>query len=221
MILEFSHVENPILRQIYDTYSFNVIPRMGGLVANDSESYQYLVESIRRFPTQVFIDSGGLLNFRSSITFFISSCTCLFFVCHNFYLYPFINFYDLQIYLFCHFFLTFSYLNFKFHHVLYIVFPFYLIIPNEFHLQYFQLHRQFLLKLRLISNSCPSKRLNIYLSDISSLLITLTINKSIDNLFFILKQDDLLLMVKDAGFGCASYTNMSFGVVAVHTGFKL
>ena len=60
MILEFSHVENPILRQIYDTYSFNVIPRMGGLVANDSESYQYLVESIRRFPTQVFIYSGGL-----------------------------------------------------------------------------------------------------------------------------------------------------------------
>ena len=95
MILEFSHVENPILRQIYDTYSFNVIPRMGGLVANDSESYQYLVESIRRFPTQVFIDSGGLLNFRSSITFFISSCTCLFFVCYYFYLYPFINFYDL------------------------------------------------------------------------------------------------------------------------------
>jgi ubiquinone/menaquinone biosynthesis C-methylase UbiE len=53
MILEFSHVENPILRQLYDTYSFNVIPRIGGLVANDSESYQYLVESIRRFPTQV------------------------------------------------------------------------------------------------------------------------------------------------------------------------
>ena len=95
MILEFSHVENPILRQIYDTYSFNVIPRMGGLVANDSESYQYLVESIRRFPTQVIIDSGGLLNFRSSTTFFINSCTCLFFVCYYFYLYPFINFYDL------------------------------------------------------------------------------------------------------------------------------
>ena len=53
MILEFSHVENPILRQLYDTYSFNVIPRIGGLVANDSESYQYLVESIRRFPVQV------------------------------------------------------------------------------------------------------------------------------------------------------------------------
>lgn len=61
MILEFSHVHNPLLRQIYDTYSFNVIPRIGGLVANDSESYQYLVESIRRFPTQV--------NFNSLQTF--------------------------------------------------------------------------------------------------------------------------------------------------------
>ena len=70
MILEFSHVENPILRQIYDTYSFNVIPRMGGLVANDSESYQYLVESIRRFPTQVFIDSGGLPLFHCFNNFF-------------------------------------------------------------------------------------------------------------------------------------------------------
>jgi ubiquinone/menaquinone biosynthesis C-methylase UbiE len=57
MILEFSHVQNPLLRQIYDTYSFNVIPRIGGLVANDSESYQYLVESIRRFPTQVSFSS--------------------------------------------------------------------------------------------------------------------------------------------------------------------
>jgi ubiquinone/menaquinone biosynthesis C-methylase UbiE len=53
MILEFSHVENPVLRQIYDTYSLNVIPRIGGIVSNDSESYQYLVESIRRFPLQV------------------------------------------------------------------------------------------------------------------------------------------------------------------------
>eukprot|EP00596_Hydrurales_sp_CCMP1899_P004487 CAMPEP_0119034190 /NCGR_PEP_ID=MMETSP1177-20130426/1210_1 /TAXON_ID=2985 /ORGANISM="Ochromonas sp, Strain CCMP1899" /LENGTH=256 /DNA_ID=CAMNT_0006991465 /DNA_START=229 /DNA_END=999 /DNA_ORIENTATION=+ len=85
MILEFSHVENPLLRQIYDTYSLNVIPRIGGIVSNDSESYQYLVESIRRFPLQ----------------------------------------------------------------------------------------------------------------------------------------DDLLMMVKESGFRCASYTNMSFGVVAIHTGFKL
>jgi len=52
MVLEFSHVTNPLLAQLYDTYSFNVIPKLGGLVANDTASYQYLVESIRRFPTQ-------------------------------------------------------------------------------------------------------------------------------------------------------------------------
>lgn len=39
----------------YDSYSFNVIPAMGELVAGDRQSYQYLVESIRRFPSQVVI----------------------------------------------------------------------------------------------------------------------------------------------------------------------
>ena len=53
MILEFSRVENTVLRNIYDQYSFNVIPRLGGFIANDSDSYQYLVESIRKFPPQV------------------------------------------------------------------------------------------------------------------------------------------------------------------------
>lgn len=53
MILEFSHLENNIMQQIYDQYSFNVIPKMGELVANDAASYQYLVESIRKFPKQV------------------------------------------------------------------------------------------------------------------------------------------------------------------------
>ena len=71
MILEFSHVQNPLLRQIYDTYSFNVIPRIGGLVANDSESYQYLVESIRRFPTQV-----NKIKFTSLITMSVSKRFC-------------------------------------------------------------------------------------------------------------------------------------------------
>lgn len=49
--LEFSPVQTPILGKIYDLYSYNVIPRIGKLVANDSESYQYLVESIRKFPS--------------------------------------------------------------------------------------------------------------------------------------------------------------------------
>jgi 2-methoxy-6-polyprenyl-1,4-benzoquinol methylase len=52
MILEFSHVENEILKQMYDFYSFNVIPKLGELVARDRGSYQYLVESIRKFPPQ-------------------------------------------------------------------------------------------------------------------------------------------------------------------------
>ena len=52
MVLEFSQVPNPMLQRAYDLYSFNVIPRMGEVVAKDRESYQYLVESIRRFPDQ-------------------------------------------------------------------------------------------------------------------------------------------------------------------------
>ena len=40
------------LRQFYDAYSFNVIPRLGQVLVNDKDSYQYLVESIRRFPRQ-------------------------------------------------------------------------------------------------------------------------------------------------------------------------
>lgn len=52
LCLEFSKVNNPQLEKIYDLYSFNVIPRLGKLLANDKESYQYLVESIRKFPKQ-------------------------------------------------------------------------------------------------------------------------------------------------------------------------
>ena len=52
MVLEFSQLPNPGLQKLYDLYSFNVIPRMGQLIANDRASYQYLVESIRRFPDQ-------------------------------------------------------------------------------------------------------------------------------------------------------------------------
>jgi len=52
LILEFSHPSVPGLKPIYDAYSFSVLPMLGKLVANDSESYRYLAESIRRFPTQ-------------------------------------------------------------------------------------------------------------------------------------------------------------------------
>tara|TARA_B100001996_G_C18546245_1_gene549006 strand:+ start:78 stop:848 length:771 start_codon:yes stop_codon:yes gene_type:complete len=52
MILEFSKVSNELFSWFYDKYSFNVIPFLGDMVANDRKSYQYLVESIRRFPDQ-------------------------------------------------------------------------------------------------------------------------------------------------------------------------
>jgi len=52
MVLEFSQLPNPLLQKAYDLYSFNVIPVMGQLVAGDRDSYQYLVESIRKFPDQ-------------------------------------------------------------------------------------------------------------------------------------------------------------------------
>ncbi|XP_075881805.1 2-methoxy-6-polyprenyl-1,4-benzoquinol methylase, mitochondrial isoform X1 [Nelusetta ayraudi] len=52
MCLEFSRVTNPLLAKLYDAYSFQVIPVVGELVAGDWKSYQYLVESIRKFPAQ-------------------------------------------------------------------------------------------------------------------------------------------------------------------------
>lgn len=52
MCLEFSKVDAAALAQIYETYSFSVLPRLGQMVAGDGDSYRYLVESIRRFPDQ-------------------------------------------------------------------------------------------------------------------------------------------------------------------------
>jgi demethylmenaquinone methyltransferase/2-methoxy-6-polyprenyl-1,4-benzoquinol methylase len=52
LCLEFSRPPAPALARLYDAYSFGVIPRMGEWVARDRASYQYLVESIRRFPDQ-------------------------------------------------------------------------------------------------------------------------------------------------------------------------
>ena len=51
LCLEFSKVDMPGLDKVYDLYSFNVIPQMGKMVTGDAESYRYLVESIRRFPS--------------------------------------------------------------------------------------------------------------------------------------------------------------------------
>jgi demethylmenaquinone methyltransferase/2-methoxy-6-polyprenyl-1,4-benzoquinol methylase len=52
LCLEFSHVAVPALAKLYDLYSFNILPWLGQQVAKDRDSYQYLVESIRRFPSQ-------------------------------------------------------------------------------------------------------------------------------------------------------------------------
>ena len=52
MVLEFSQLPVPGMQKLYDLYSFNVIPRMGQVIAGDKDSYQYLVESIRKFPDQ-------------------------------------------------------------------------------------------------------------------------------------------------------------------------
>lgn len=52
MVLEFNRIPNDMLQWAYDRYSFNVIPVMGQVVAKDRDSYQYLVESIRKFPDQ-------------------------------------------------------------------------------------------------------------------------------------------------------------------------
>ncbi|MFH3479782.1 bifunctional demethylmenaquinone methyltransferase/2-methoxy-6-polyprenyl-1,4-benzoquinol methylase UbiE [Xanthobacter variabilis] len=62
-VLEFSKVDVPGLDKIYETYSFKVIPAIGKRVAGDAEPYQYLVESIRRFPhaeafAQMMRDAG-------------------------------------------------------------------------------------------------------------------------------------------------------------------
>lgn len=57
LILEFSKPISPALAKIYDTYSFKILPKMGELVAGDSESYAYLAESIRMHPDQQTLQS--------------------------------------------------------------------------------------------------------------------------------------------------------------------
>jgi ubiquinone/menaquinone biosynthesis C-methylase UbiE len=74
--LEFSRPTNSLIRAAYDAWSFNAIPRIGEWVANDRDSYQYLVESIRRFPDQktfarMITDAGfagaGYVNFTNGV----------------------------------------------------------------------------------------------------------------------------------------------------------
>ena len=65
LCLEFSRPPASAIRAIYDAYSFKVIPGMGQIVSGDRDSYQYLVESIRRFPTQDrFAEMMGEAGFK-------------------------------------------------------------------------------------------------------------------------------------------------------------
>lgn len=52
MVVEFSKVTDPLLAKGYDWYSFNVLPQLGQVIANDKDSYRYLAESIRMHPDQ-------------------------------------------------------------------------------------------------------------------------------------------------------------------------
>ncbi len=71
LCLEFSAVDVPLLDRLYDFHSFEVIPRLGALIAGDEASYRYLVESIRRFPRQkrfaAMIEAAGFerVSFRN------------------------------------------------------------------------------------------------------------------------------------------------------------
>lgn len=55
LILEFSECKPAVLKPLYDAYSFKVLPKLGGWIANDTDSYRYLAESIRKHPNQALL----------------------------------------------------------------------------------------------------------------------------------------------------------------------
>ena len=70
LVLEFSKPINPVFSKIYDWYSFNILPKLGSLLANDSDSYQYLAESIRMHPDQDKLKKMMLTSGLSNCKFF-------------------------------------------------------------------------------------------------------------------------------------------------------
>ncbi|GGI91545.1 ubiquinone/menaquinone biosynthesis C-methyltransferase UbiE [Shewanella hanedai] len=63
LILEFSKPQHDIMRKVYDLYSFKILPKMGSLITQDADSYEYLAESIRMHPDQetlkgMMVDAG-------------------------------------------------------------------------------------------------------------------------------------------------------------------
>jgi demethylmenaquinone methyltransferase / 2-methoxy-6-polyprenyl-1,4-benzoquinol methylase len=67
-VLEFSTTQWPGFAEVYDAYSHHLVPRLGQLLANDPDSYRYLIESIRRFPTmpafEAMIADAGFVRTR-------------------------------------------------------------------------------------------------------------------------------------------------------------
>ena len=70
LVLEFSKPINPVFSKIYDWYSFNILPKLGSFLANDSQSYQYLAESIRMHPDQEHLKSMILNSGFSNCKFY-------------------------------------------------------------------------------------------------------------------------------------------------------
>lgn len=79
MCLEFSTVSLPLLKKLYDAYSFRVLPQMGKVFVNDADSYRYLAESIRRFTNQnKFMDMMQQAGFKHTTYHNISGgITCI------------------------------------------------------------------------------------------------------------------------------------------------
>ena len=70
LVLEFSKPINPVFSKIYDWYSFNILPKLGSFLADDSQSYQYLAESIRMHPDQEHLKSMILNSGFSNCKFY-------------------------------------------------------------------------------------------------------------------------------------------------------
>jgi demethylmenaquinone methyltransferase/2-methoxy-6-polyprenyl-1,4-benzoquinol methylase len=68
LVLEFSKPTSPLLGKLYDQYSFQILPAMGRLVAQDADSYRYLAESIRKHPDQetllTMMEDAGFVESR-------------------------------------------------------------------------------------------------------------------------------------------------------------
>ena len=81
LCLEFSKIENDFMRPLYDFYSFNVIPSIGGCVTNNQDAYKYLAESISLFPDQedfkTMIQDAGFsdVNYKN-LSFGVAAIHC-------------------------------------------------------------------------------------------------------------------------------------------------